>query len=710
MAKSMGGTSFDSGRSITTDASGNVYTTGYFQNTVDFNPGSGVSNLVSNGSYDIFISKLDANGNFIWAKSMGGTSSDYGYSITTDASGNVYTTGSFAGTVDFDPGSGVSNLVSNGSSDIFIQKLDANGNFLWAKSMGGTSYDSGTSITTDASGNVYTTGTFTGIVDFDPSFSISNLNSSGGYTFIQKLDANGNFIWAEQVNNLASKSINIDANGNLYITATDYIFKFKDCANSSLYNHTACNSYTWIDGNTYTANNNTATHTLTNVNGCDSVITLNLSINNSITTGTDVQTACDTYTWIDGNTYTSNNNTATHTLTNSIGCDSVVTLSLSILNSTTGTDLQTACNTFTWIDGNTYTASNNTASHTLTNSVACDSVVYLDLSINYSNTGIDSHTACDSYSWIDGNTYYSSNNTATHLFTNSLGCDSVVTLNLTINNSTTSTDVQSACSSYTWIDGNTYTSNNNTATYILTNSLGCDSIITLDLTLNNNTHQIWHTQCGGAFTLNGQQFTSTGSYNQTFTNVAGCDSVLTLNLTINNNQFAVDYNASQQVYSAPPFYTTFTNITPNISNYDFTWNFGDGTTAQSNSTTVNHLYQFNGLYDVTLYAQDVQTNCIDSLLKFEYIYCTGGANDTTSINDYYSKNIKLYPNPTSKQITVEIKGYKGSIELELFSLSGKLLLTHKGPNLSLRELERGVYLVKVKLNEQYYKLFKVIKL
>ena len=202
-------------------------------------------------------------------------------------------------------------------------------------------------------------------------------------------------------------------------------------------------------------------------------------------TGTDIQSTCDSYTWIDGNTYTSSNNTATHTLTNAAGCDSVVTLDLTITNSTSGTDIQSTCDSYTWIDGNTYTSSNNSATHTLTNAAGCDSVVTLDLTITNSTSGTDIQSACNSYTWIDGNTYTSSNNTATHTLTNTAGCDSVVTLDLTITNSTSGTDQQTACKSFTWIDGNTYTTTNNTATHTLTNAVGCDSVVTLDLTINS---------------------------------------------------------------------------------------------------------------------------------------------------------------------------------------------------------------------------------
>ena len=297
----------------------------------------------------------------------------------------------------------------------------------------------------------------------------------------------------------------------------------------------ACDSYTWIDGNTYTSSNNTATMMLTSVAGCDSLVTLDLTIDNSLT-GTDVQTSCDSYTWIDGITYTSSNNTATVLLTASGGCDSLVTLDLTIGTSNTGTDVQTACDSYTWIDGNTYTTSNNSATWTLTNASGCDSTVTLDLTITNSNTGTDVQTACDSYTWIDGNTYTTSNNSATWTLTNASGCDSTVTLDLTITNSNTGTDVQTACDSYTWIDGNTYNTSNNSATWTLTNASGCDSTVTLDLTItNSNTGTDVQTACDSYTWIDGNTYTtSNNSATWTLTNASGCDSTVTLDLTINN--------------------------------------------------------------------------------------------------------------------------------------------------------------------------------
>ncbi|MCP4589121.1 MAG: hypothetical protein GY842_00110, partial [bacterium] len=144
--------------------------------------------MSSAGSYDIFVSKFDSAGDFVWAKRMGGSSIDRGERIAVDGAGNVYTTGVFEGTADFDPGPGTFNLSSAGSSDIFVSKFDSAGDFVWAKRMGGMSLDSGYGIAVDGAGNVYTTGYFRNTVDFDPGTGTFNLTSAGqADVFVSKL-------------------------------------------------------------------------------------------------------------------------------------------------------------------------------------------------------------------------------------------------------------------------------------------------------------------------------------------------------------------------------------------------------------------------------------------------------------------------------------------------------------------------------------------
>ena len=141
------------------------------------------------------------NPNFLWAKQLGGANQELGNSIAVDANGNVYTAGSFQSTVDFDPGPAIYNLTavsSFGGNDIFISKLDASGNFLWAKQLGGVLDDAGFSIAVDGNGNIYTTGYFTGTADFDPGPGTYNLNSAGTEDIFVSVDY-GNEFWNQVV-------------------------------------------------------------------------------------------------------------------------------------------------------------------------------------------------------------------------------------------------------------------------------------------------------------------------------------------------------------------------------------------------------------------------------------------------------------------------------------------------------------------------------
>jgi hypothetical protein len=222
-AKGFTGGSIASGYSIEVDALGNVYTSGFFSGTTDFDPGAGVYNLYSPNDA-VFISKLDPFGNFIWTKQFG-QSYSYVKAMKLDAAGNVHTTGTFNGVLDFDPGPGTYTLQSNGIHDIFVSKLDASGNFVWANSFGGIGWDYGMGIDIDALGNVYSTGYFSDAVDFDPgpgTFSLTAGNSSGDDTYISKLNSSGNFVWAKQLGlsasgGVESQSMVIDGKGFIYI-------------------------------------------------------------------------------------------------------------------------------------------------------------------------------------------------------------------------------------------------------------------------------------------------------------------------------------------------------------------------------------------------------------------------------------------------------------------------------------------------------------
>ncbi len=224
-AKTVGGTGADIAKSVFLDSSNNIYITGSFSGTVDFDPSSSTAELTSNGSTDIFILKLDSTGAFSWVKQVGGSSADSGNAVTVDSSGNIYVAGSFIGATDFDPGAGTSSLTGGSNGDAFILKLDSNGDFSWAKNMGGNSWNAIYSIAVDTNG-IYTTGLFAGTTDFDPGAGTANLTAPGGQTyldqsFILKLDLSGNYSWAKSIGGSqwdTAYSLALDSSGNVYIT------------------------------------------------------------------------------------------------------------------------------------------------------------------------------------------------------------------------------------------------------------------------------------------------------------------------------------------------------------------------------------------------------------------------------------------------------------------------------------------------------------
>ncbi len=220
--KQIGGTGADGGNGIVLDSSNNIYLTGYFNDTVDFDPGAGTTNLTSNGSGDVFVLKLNSSGVFMWVKSAGTVNNDYGAAIAIDADDNVHVSGYFIGIGDFDPGAGTTNISAGSSEGVFIQKLDTDGVFIWAKSFEGNSWGNWVqAMTIDSFGNVYTTGTLRGTTDYDPGVGTAYLTSAGSYdSFMSKLDSSGNFVWAKSIGGTGvdvGNGIYTDLNNNVYI-------------------------------------------------------------------------------------------------------------------------------------------------------------------------------------------------------------------------------------------------------------------------------------------------------------------------------------------------------------------------------------------------------------------------------------------------------------------------------------------------------------
>ena len=309
----------------------------------------------------------------------------------------------------------------------------------------------------------------------------------------------------------------------------------------------ACDSYTWW-GEEYTTSGDYE-HVIRwgNHEGCDSIITLHLTVNNSVTSDKTIN-ACREYV-LDGERITESG-TYYRTYLASNECDSTVTYTINIFGDIQTEFTQYACGSFQW-NGETFTESDDYVRH-VTPVLYCDSIVTMHLFIGSPDNIEDVQTACDSYEW-QGQTYTTSG-TYTKTLTNIFGCDSVVTLRLTINDSYNVTDTREACDSYEW-EGDSYTTSGS-YTKTLHSVHGCDSIVTLNLTVKYSVeHELWDTAYGpfdisegsiydvfrttyldsrydtlGPKIWNDVMYTQSGNYQQTFIAANGCDSIVTLHL------------------------------------------------------------------------------------------------------------------------------------------------------------------------------------
>lgn len=761
--------------SLSIDASGNIYTSGKFSNTIDLDPGTGVHN-VSQPSGNVFIQKLDSSGNFVWGHNIGSYYGSGGWAVI-DNQGNVYSAGSFLNTVDFDPGTGTLNKSSLGSNDIFIQKLDSSGNLVWVRTYGTSAYEVAGRIEIDDFGHLYVSGVVSDTITFEAGNNNSTLETNTTSGFLLKLDTAGDFVWVKDIG-IGVSSIHVQESGQLWLagslndtvsfgsgaglittasnglldgyamrmdtagnviwigsvgsTANDYINsitgnnsgsifttgryrfttdlnpnaavqsftptgtwdifvqKFSRCVTDSTVDYqTVCDSLTWIDGNTYFTSTNIPTHILINSNGCDSLVTLDLTLLNSSAI-VDTLIACDSLTWIDGNTYYSSTDTISAIYTNSVGCDSIVTLNLTINNSNYTTDIQKACDSYTWIDGITYNESNDTVTHVVSNSVGCDSIITLNLTIEYSNSGIDVLSSCDSLTWIDGTTYYHSTNSATYTLTNAQGCDSTVTLDLTILDSDSSSVSETACESFTWpLNSVTYTSSgiHNTT---LTNIEGCDSVVSLNLTIEQNktTEQII-LSCGNyEWPLTNQTYDSNGVYSVTLASTATCDSIVNLNLTILNPDTSVSMDAPK--------------LTANAQGAHYQWlNCDSAFTLITGETSKDFTPTLNGRYAVEIR----ELNCTDT----SSCYLVTNA-EVESPPNY---NLLLYPNPTRGRLNIDFEEEHDDINIHIYNTLGQIIFYKGFGKTDFSEIDldfsAGVYYIAIASHEQSLGVYKVVK-
>jgi hypothetical protein len=291
--------------SICTDRFSNICMTGGYIGTVDFDPNAGTADLSCISGNDIFVCKLDSSGRYKWARSLGGNNTEYGLSIAADDLGSTIICGQFFGTIDFDPGTGTDIHTSQGlNNDMYVLKLDSAGKYKWVYIADGKNGgEVGSSIALDFSGNIYVAGGYTDSTDFDPGAGKTlKINVGADDAFAMKLNSNGQFIWVQSYGSSsfdAARSIFVDKLRNVYLvglfsgninfglsktytTANQGYFwlKISQCNIAKTLNASACRQYV-LNNKMYTQGGS-YNFLVAGTGNCDTLYTLNLSINKSL--------------------------------------------------------------------------------------------------------------------------------------------------------------------------------------------------------------------------------------------------------------------------------------------------------------------------------------------------------------------------------------------------------------------------------------------
>ena len=450
---------------------------------------------------------------------------------------------------------------------------------------------------------------------------------------------------------------------------------------------TACGSFNWL-GQLLTESGD-YTDVLTNAAGCDSTVTLHLTINTP-TEGDTSAVACGSFNWHGQNLTESGD--YTDVLTNAMGCDSIVTLHLTVYPVVTEPVEVTVCERdlpYHYVNGNIDTTFEvgtpqlSTFNFQFLTQYGCDSIVALHLTIYSTVTELVEVTICENdlpYHYVNGDidTIFEVGtpqlSTFNFQFLTSHGCDSIVTLDLTINTPTEGDLTATACGSFNWL-GQLLTESGD-YTDVLTNAAGCDSTVTLHLTINTPTEGDTSAVACGSFNWHGQNLTESGDYTDVLTNAMGCDSIVTLHLT---------------VY---PTVTELVEVT--ICENDLPYHYVNGDIDTTFEVGTPQLSTFN-------FQLSTQYGC-DSIVSLTLIVNASDTDSTRIVDLDLGGRIRLYPNPTLGKVWIDVQNGVEIQQISIFDLAGREV---KVPSLSvqshseidLTDCVRGIYMVRIVTNE-----------
>lgn len=508
-------------------------------------------------------------------------------------------------------------------------------------------------------------------------------------------------------------------------------------AATSIQNLVVCDSLQWINGVTYYSNYNGIRASTLTANGCDSIVYLNLIVKHS-TSSYDFKQECPGYVWpITGQTYDTSG-LYTGIIPNSVGCDSLITLVLTILPHQEVYDTLSACDSLLWIINNTFLYTSGDYVDTISNIYGCDSIVHLNLTINTSYHDTINVSSCEPYFWSESNVTYINSGFYSMNFTAVNGCDSILTLNFTrFQSDSISFQISTCDSAFLWTENNVNYTLSGVYTDTLTNVYGCDSILYLHLSLLQNSipnvvnQFVWNTDldsCNGVCALNlsgnSPYILSDGSEMYVLnSNYFVLDSLCQGPLNIHVTDFCLDsLNYTIYIPSDTSFIfnnptstnipldslgTQFENCFLDYGNIDTAfidsaWANGNNINVVWNLTTTSGILLDTSTYLVNsgpgIYWLQLTLYCpFKSVPNYftvtEALYWDNGTISTAGIAGKSRSDGLIFPNPFNDELTIV---YPGSFRARIYDLSGKELISFTGVDvqkINLGELSNGAYFI-----------------
>ncbi len=689
-----------------------VYMTGKFSGTIDFDPGTGTAVKPSQGSDDVFVVKINKYGIFQWCATFGGTSNDVGYDLTTDYLGNVFVTGGFMNTVDFDPGTGTSTQVSNGQEDYFVLKLTTSGTFGWVYTAGGVAMDIGKGVSCDSSGNIYTAGRAGESVDWNPGSGADTLFVTGlSDGFVHKISPSGNYVWAypiggvfvdEALGVVATPSYRVVVTG--FSKATDYDFgggvQFKADSGQYVLRLDSSGAFIWVQifgglwsepkrisldvmGNIFTSGRFADTIDM-DPGPATSLIsmpfpTYGLYVHKMDSNGN--------FDWAKAIGDISSNPTWGGMAVDTFGNAYLAGDFKDSMDLDPGTGVMMHYSNGGGLDNFAIKLDDN-GNHIYSFRLG-------DVPAFYADIPGDIAAGEDKMMYLGG-TYNGVPDV-------NPGTDTTVVTCTLLSGMLVKYDecpvvygslVDTGCVSYT-VNGFMYLTSGVYMQY-LSSADNCDSILTVDVTIIPTSNFGFADSGCVSYFFNGQNLTVTGTYYDTLVAASGCDSLISLSLEMVIPDTNIAYQSATAPFNDSLWVTVLTGSeTVQWVNCDLGYVPVSGATMQI----------FTPLWSANYAAIVSEGNCSDTSS------CRFAFGPLVYLSDQQNASVAMYPNPTTGQVNFDFGLHKNEFTIEVMDLEGRKLMEKSGRNSRHFEFKldnfAGVYIVKVETDGLQKNLFLV---